>query len=417
MRCFFTILLALMFLTKAYAQDALYYRAPMVQTLRTYVCGNETSDPVIELDSDERIMIEFDCLTSNIPDLEYRVAHCDRNGAPSDLLPAEYIDGFNVNPVTNYATSTNTTVNYVNFRICLPNDNVKMLLSGRYVVTVAVAGTDSVVARTSFLVYEQIVGINAEIVKPQTSIDGRYAQDVRLSVDYSDLSVNNVFNELNVCILQNGCPYTALTDLKPRQIVGYQLIYSYAGDMLVQGGNEFRRLDARYVKQSPINYNTVDYIGGFFHITTPVDESRAFKPYFTEQDQNGQYIVYAYTPNNAFDDYYRSADYTYVHPTLTTEPVLDGDVFVCGAFNNWQLDSTNMMRYNFQEKRYEADLFLKQGVYDYLYVCRNYYDGKVDMERFEGSHSETSNNYIFLVFFKPSTADYEQLVGSAWINN
>lgn len=417
MRYFFTILLTLMILARAYAQDALYYRAPMIQTLRAYVCGDETSYPVIELDGDDRIMIEFDCLTDNIPDLEYRVVHCDRNGTPSDLLPAEYIDGFNVNPVTGYATSTNTTVNYVNFRICLPNDNVRMLLSGRYVVSVAVAGTDSVVARTSFFVYEQIVGINAEIVKPQTSIDGRYAQDVRLSVDYSDLTVSNVFDELNVCILQNGCPYTARTDLKPRQIVGYQLIYSYAGDMLVQGGNEFRRLDARYVKQSPINYNTVDYIGGYFHITTPADESRAFKPYFTEQDQNGQYIVYAYTPNNAFDDYHRSADYTYVHPTLTTEPVLDGDVFVCGAFNNWQLDSANMMHYNFQAKRYEADLFLKQGVYDYLYVCRSYYNGKVDMERFEGSHSETSNKYLFFVFFRPSTADYEQLVGSVCIDN
>ena len=104
-----------------------------------------------------------------------------------------------------------------------------------------------------------------------------------------------------------------------------------------------------------------------------------------------------------------------MHPTLQTEAVLDGDVFVCGSFCNWLLDPSNMMRYNFAAKRYEGDLRLKQGVYDYIYVCRNYYDGKVDMERFEGSHSATANSYLFLVFFRQATADYEQLVGAAWI--
>ncbi len=143
----------------------------------------------------------------------------------------------------------------------------------------------------------------------------------------------------------------------------------------------------------------------------------AIKPYFTETDQNGQYVVYAYSVNKNQDDFYRSADYAFVHPTLNVEPVLDADVYVCGAFNNWQLDSTNIMRYNFQAKRYEADLFLKQGVYDYIYVCKSYYDGKVDLERFEGSHSETGNSYMFTLFYNPVAGDYERLVGVAWLDN
>lgn len=388
---------------------------PVVGTLRAYVEGNETALPVIALDGDERVIVEFDCLTSNILNLEYSVVHCDRNGQPSDLQPSEYLNGFAVNAVTDYAPSSGTATEYVNYRIGLPNNDVQMLLSGRYEVTVFLAGQpDSVVARASFLVYEQLASIEAELAKPTGSVSERHSQEVRLSVDYADLPVNDVFNELNVSIIQNGCPFSSLTDLKPKQIVGNRLVYAYAGDLLMAGGNEFRRLDLRYLRQAPINYNRVDYVAPYFHITPPADESRAFKPYFSETDQNGQYVVYAQSVNNA-DDHYRTADYVYVHPTLETEPVLDGDVFVCGAFCNWMLSKDNQMRYNFAAKRYEGDLRLKQGVYDYIYVCRTYHDGKVDMERFEGSHSATANSYLFLVFFRPATADYEQLVGAAWI--
>ena len=390
-------------------------QTPAVGTLRTYVEGNETSLPVIELNSDNHIMVEFDCLTSRILDLEYSIIHCNRNGQPSDLQPSEYLNGFAVNSVTDYAPSSGTAVEYVNYRITLPNSDVQMLLSGRYEVRIFHSGQpDNVVAQASFLVYEPIAGIEAEIAKPTSSISERHSQEVRLSVDCSDLSVNDVFNELNVSILMNGCPFSSLTDLKPKQILGNKLVYAYAGDLLMPGDNEFRRLDLRYLRQAPINYNRVDYIAPYFHITPPADESRAFKPYFSDIDQNGLYVIYAQSVTNN-DDHYRTADYVWVHPSLNTDPILDGDVFVCGAFCNWQLDSTNMMRYNFSAKRYEGDLQLKQGVYDYLYVCRTYHDGNVDLERFEGSHSATANSYLFLVFYRPATADYEQLVGMALI--
>lgn len=399
------------------AQNFICRQAPLVATLRAYVDGDERSFPVISLDGDERVLIEFDYLSSDIQDLEYSVVHCGSDGRPSDLQPSEYLRGFEVNRVTDYIVSSGTTVGYVNYRIALPNDDVQVLLSGCYLVTVFQSGQpENIVAQTSFFVYEPLVEVEAEIFKPQTSAGERHAQDVRLSVDCSDLQVSDVFNELSVSVLQNGCPYSSRIGLKPKQIVGSKLVYSYSGDLLMAGGNEFRRFDLRYLKQTPINYNTVDYIAPYFHISTPSDQSRAFSPYFSDIDQNGQYVIYAQSVTNNNDHYY-TADYVFVHPTLNTDVVLDGDVFVCGSFCNWRLDSTNMMTYNFNAHRYEGNLRLKQGVYDYMYVVRGYYDGKVDMERFEGSHSATGNSYLFLVFFRRTTGDYEQLVGALAIDN
>lgn len=400
------------------ANNNLYYCAPNVHTLRTYVEGDEMSFPLIDLYGEERVVVEFDCLFASILDLEYTIQHCSNNGTPSDLQPSEYIEGFNVNSITNYESSINTKTNYVNYRIAFPNDDVKMLLSGRYIVTIFEAGNpENVVARTTFLVYEQLATINVTIIKPQTAHNERHAHDIRISADYSNIHVTDVFAELNLDILQNGNIRAGRQGLKPRQISGTQLVYSYASDLFLPGGNEFRMLDLRYLQKNTINYNRVEYIAPFFHVTPPADKSRAFEPYFNQYDQNGQYLIYANSVNKQFDDYYRTSDYAFVHNTLETEPVLDGDVFIYGAFNNWQLDSTNMMQYNFDTKRYESNLFLKQGVYDYMYVVKNAYTQQIDLERFEGSHAATSNNYLFLLFYKPTTADYEQLIGALQIDN
>ena len=281
---------ALLIIAATAAAQPLDFKANGVHTLRTHVEGDEKGYPVIGLESDEHVVIEFDCLADSPADFEYSLQHCFNCGTPTNLLPTEYIDGFNVNPVTDYWPSVGTTVGYYNYRITLPNDNVRMLLSGRYVLTVFEAGQpDKVVARTSFLVYEQLVTIDAEIRKPDRS--GLTEQEVRLSIDANGLPLNNVLEDLKVDILQNGCPYTSLTGLKPKYIAGDKLIYAQVGDLTMPGGNEFRRLDLRYLRQTPINYNSVEFTGGFFHVTTPADEIRAFKPYFTEEDQNGQYVV------------------------------------------------------------------------------------------------------------------------------
>jgi len=155
--------LLILFLLTPTIVDAqeLFFQKSNVHILRTYVEGDETSYPIIELGGNERVMIEFDILSSNIADLEYNLRHCSADGTPSSLLPAEYANGFTLNPITDYAPSVNTMVEYINYRIGFPNDEVQMLLSGCYVVDIFYAGRpDSLVARTSFLVCEQLATID-----------------------------------------------------------------------------------------------------------------------------------------------------------------------------------------------------------------------------------------------------------------
>ena len=68
------------------------------------------------------------------------------------------------------------------------------------------------------------------------------------------------------------------------------------------------------------------------------------------------------------------------------------------------------MTFNSESKRYQTEIYLKQGYYNYEYILKKY-DGE-NLSRFiEGTHYETINDYFLYIYYRPLGSDYEQLVG------
>ncbi|MDE6715559.1 MAG: DUF5103 domain-containing protein, partial [Muribaculaceae bacterium] len=65
------------------------------KSLQVHPANNEFAPPVIELNSDERLIISFDELKSDRTYLRYRILHCNADWQPSQLVDSEYLDGFN----------------------------------------------------------------------------------------------------------------------------------------------------------------------------------------------------------------------------------------------------------------------------------------------------------------------------------
>jgi hypothetical protein len=74
------------------------------------------------------------------------------------------------------------------------------------------------------------------------------------------------------------------------------------------------------------------------------------------------------------------------------------------------------MFYDTNNNKYLNSLLLKQGVYDYTYVWIDK-DGKADDFALEGSYFETENDYQLLVYYRPSGARWEELVGYKLLNS
>jgi len=75
------------------------------------------------------------------------------------------------------------------------------------------------------------------------------------------------------------------------------------------------------------------------------------------------------------------------------------------------------MTYNDSEKQYECTMLLKQGWYNYEYAFLR--DGSADgsASLFEGSHYETENDYLILVYYRNPQDRYDRLLATGMANS
>jgi len=386
-----------------------------ISMLRAYVKGNELSYPVIEFNSGDQILCEFDDRSPNSNDYYYEVVQCDNDWKKSQLFPSDYLDGFDINPITNYEYSVNTLVSYVHYQIDIPNDDLQLKVSGNYQVDIFEGNNrEKLVAVCRFSVYESVVAIQAEINRPLGAGLENTSQEIKLTLQHDDLPLNDPFSEIKVMIVQNYRADRVLTNLKPVFIRDNELVYSFSGDNLMLGGNEFRSFDIRTVKRLAENVNDIKYVDTMYQVQLRLDESRSYMKYFWEQEMNGNYLIYL---DNGYD-YYKTADYVWVHFTLDLpQPFLDGSVYVFGNLTNWECSPAGKLSYNADSKQYQGVMLLKQGYYNYEYVYRNTYTGEVDEPVIEGTHYETENNYLIYVYYRNLSMNFDRLVGYRVINS
>jgi hypothetical protein len=74
----------------------------------------------------------------------------------------EYADGFEFNPLYEYQYSSGTMVQYRHYALSIPNSNLKLKLSGNYILRVVKqSNRQEIVLQQQFRVYEPKVKIDA----------------------------------------------------------------------------------------------------------------------------------------------------------------------------------------------------------------------------------------------------------------
>ncbi|HEY9195716.1 MAG TPA: DUF5103 domain-containing protein, partial [Mucilaginibacter sp.] len=142
------------------------------------------------------------------------------------------------------------------------------------------------------------------------------------------------------------------------------------------------------------------------------DPSRASQDYLLTYDNNGKFFVL----NQNGHDPRTDADYARVYFSLAANlPPGGGDPYIVGQFNDYQLNGQSKLTRG-EDGRYFTSQLLKQGVYDYEYVWVDK-TGKASDIPIEGSHFETENDYQLLVYYRPPSARWDELVGFSVINS
>jgi len=385
-----------------------------IKSVKICKTGDELSSPIIELGSKETITLSFDDLSDNQSNYSYTITHCTSKWNESGLIASDYMDGFEPNSINDFQSSIGTTVAYTHYSLEVPNNNVKIKISGNYVVKVFDSNNyDRIVLERKFRVVESLITINSKVLQPIDPSLKSTSQQLELSINTNPLSISNPYNDLHVEVLQNSQPINSIHGITPAFIQNDKIFYSTANQPIFDGINEFRSFDINSFRYISLGVTSIEQIANEYSIQLQPGSNNRNQKYFNKTDKNGSYIINLANSESSNVE----ADYGWVYFTLPYyDQLTEKGVYVIGELTNWQCTPQSLMQYSYSRGAYELRLFLKQGYYNYRYVVKDFKTGEIDQSFFEGNHSETENDYLILVYYKPQGSRYERLVGMKKIN-
>ena len=378
-----------------------------IKSVEFYNTSKVGSFPVINLNTPEQLLLAFDDLRGGYHNYYYTIEHCDNKWNSSNLSTGFYLQSYQDDRIIDYLYSTNTMRKYTHYELKFPNENIKPKISGNYVLKVYEDGDQNKMVLTRRLyVLGSRVGVAADVVTPNLVQLRQIGQKVNVQVNYGGLVVQNPNSDMRVVVMQNERGETAQTNIAPTYVRNGQLIYNDIAINNFAGRNEFRRFDTRSLKLNSQRIARI-YRDTAYSVVLLTEPARNNPDYLFEFDNDGRFFIL----NQDGNDARRDADYTYVYFSLAPGNLPSkGAVHLIGQFNNYRIDERSKLEFDAGAGRYITKQLLKQGVYDYVYTFVDN-TGKADDVPIEGSHFETENEYQVLVYYRPPSARWDELVG------
>lgn len=381
---------------------------PQIHTVQAQLSDNPLALPVIELNSDQQIRIAFDELSYESRSFNYKIVHCNADWTPSALSEVEYIDGFYDGIISDYTQSTNTTTLYTHYQLFVPNDELRLKVSGNYAVLIAENNDfDHLAAVACFSVVDSRIAVTGA-VRPNTDIElANRHQQLDFELDTRGYEIRDPFTELKVTVRQNQRWDNAVTNLQPTYTSATTQVYKNNRRLIFEGGNQYRSIDFSSEYTYGAGIERIVFDREQFHVLLTPSELRTKRSVTQGDDANGRYLV----NRQLSDDSDSEADYMWVHFVLPMdEPFFTGSVYLLGEVCGNDVGEAARMTYDFAEHAYIKSLLLKQGGYNfqYLYVPKGSATGS--LQPTEGSYWQTENEYTIYVYHRAWGERYDRLV-------
>jgi hypothetical protein len=279
-----------------------------------------------------QLELSFDDLDADSKEYQYKIEHMTHDWKSSRLSSSQYIDGFDQNTILNVNNSFNTFQNYTHYSVKIPNINTVITKSGNYLLSV-LNYDDEVIFTRRFVLYESKTTIGVTVERSRYTKTLNTQQTIQFSVNHPNIRVNNPRQEIHVVVLKNKNWNEMISELQPTFFKPNQLLYTYTNKTNFWGGNEYLNFDNKYIRNSSLNVVRVVREDIFHHYVYPYTYNEA-KKYTYNPDINGQFVIRTLEANDSKTE----ADYAMMHfSLLTDEPFLDKEVFIYGAFNDFNI--------------------------------------------------------------------------------
>lgn len=365
------------------------------------------SFPAIELNSGEAVTLTFDYLDAEDQGLSYQIIHCNKDWSASTLELHESLEGFEFNELPLSKPSINTQQVYRHYELSIPNNDIRFLVSGNYVLRVFNTDeSETTLLLRRFVVYEEQTLVSLRVDWEESRIS-KEKQSLKVCINESDRATESLGYDIEAAIIQNY-DWRSLKRYSEYQMkADGSRCFDTPNQIMFKGGNAYRHFDTKSLKFLSERADYIEFKPPFSHMFLKEDLLRGDKEHFVNEGIDGLFFI---RNQEGYDEPGVDADYVWVHFKLNTGEPLATNIYLYGGLTDWQTD-LNYMEYNPDKGVYEKMLFLKQGYYNYRYLLKDYNRSSTYIDITEGNHYQNNNKYVVLVYDTDPSFDYHRVIG------
>jgi len=373
------------------------------KSIQLYRKSNVNNPPIITLNKNEKLVLEFDELTSLSGQFRVRFEHFDPNWNPSNIPEIWYIDGFNELTVSGGEMNTLSKPSYFHYKTEFPNRQLDFLFSGNYMLHVYDYSSNIKLFSLPFFVTEQVGELTSKIETIYNSGSSFAAIDQLFSnYKYPD-EVEFPQFELSFEFIQNrfwgNSIKTKTFDITtPGKIRFYTL-----RENSFSSSFDFIPLDL-----SDLNIN--------------LDKIEDWQPEFIppriilERD----ILNFSASPSLQFRSTYGNIEtdrrsryaevyFRLVSGTLNTQ---NSKLYVAGDFNSWRITENSKLIYDNELDLWTTKLIMKEGNYRYKYFRNTEGLDDINIIPINDTITNQTQEYMSFVYYKDPIKIYHRLLST-----
>ncbi len=386
--------LTLLLLAATLTQAAHSIYDPQVKSLQAVVNSDWLSPPVMRLEGSDVLNVSFDELSHDYHRYIYRLERCEADWTTSaELFESEWLEGFNDNVIDDYERSVNTVVPYTHYWLRIPNDRVRLTLSGNYRLHISDDGGSDVLT-VEFMVQEQSMRLEMN-VSTNTDVDlNNCHQQLSMGLGYGQWQVTDHEAQIRTVVMQNG--RTMCRNAVPSfqgLSGGTNLSWTHHQALIFDAGNEYRKYEILDPSHPTMGIEHIRWDGAMYQAYPYTAEPRP--NYIYDEDADGAF----YIRNSDNRENETISEYVWVNYRLKAPQLAEGEIIIDGLWTTPSPDTDYRMHYDAIEGIYKGRILQKLGYYNYRFLWRHA-DGRVGPLPSEGNFYQTENRYQVLIYYK-----------------
>lgn len=380
----------------------------VIRSLHVYTTDDNRSFPVVN--SSNKLVIDFDVDSQNLPDLNIIFKFCDKNWNPTDNIFLQ-----------NQGQNTAFILNYISLPITV--EEAKFHFSNKF------PDSDGYV---SFPYSGKWMFFVVDSKKPELSLaEGKFIVDlseVQLDVNIKKSNLMDKIYTPNELSRSFEITVNAIIpdNLFPNFVEDVEIFRDHLVDFsLIQNRNDGLNInrDFKWDGANKLSFVFRDFRPGNGYrqvnlMNTNLYSAKNVQAQFDGFETTRFYSAPSIDFNggmqllNPKDPY---ANYMNVIFRLKPANEIYDDIYLLGAFNNWKISDDYKLE--FDGNLFTKTILLKRGIYDYQYAIVYKSKDDVDLYSLEGNNYNTKSTINILMFYRdPQYGGYDRMIGFSRIH-